>query len=210
MSDTLYVLAASYENVEDALSESEAIKVAYRHVGSSHALTWGRAAGAVAALTARGTTRLTAEPPAADIHDAEAHSCRHPTWMNGASGLWRQAIEGSIRLPRRRARRLRLDHRPGHSSVALEQHPPTTAQTIGAIVATALAVGLAETYSEFVGAEARGASASQPRGGPCIGGRGGGCDVRRGLFPRASSSPRQAVELDTAFTLAKWTGLALI
>jgi uncharacterized membrane protein len=36
MSDTLYVLAASYDDVEDALSEYEAIKVAYRHVGSSH------------------------------------------------------------------------------------------------------------------------------------------------------------------------------
>jgi uncharacterized membrane protein len=36
MSDTLYILAASYDDVEDALSEYEAIKVAYRHVGSSH------------------------------------------------------------------------------------------------------------------------------------------------------------------------------
>jgi uncharacterized membrane protein len=36
MSDTLYVLAASYDDVEDAQSEYEAIKVAYRHVGSSH------------------------------------------------------------------------------------------------------------------------------------------------------------------------------
>jgi uncharacterized membrane protein len=36
MSDTLYVLAASYDDVEDALSEFKAIEVAYRHVGSSH------------------------------------------------------------------------------------------------------------------------------------------------------------------------------
>jgi uncharacterized membrane protein len=36
MSDTLYVLAASYDDVEDAVSEYEAIRVAYRHVGSSH------------------------------------------------------------------------------------------------------------------------------------------------------------------------------
>jgi uncharacterized membrane protein len=35
MSDTLYVLAASYDDVEDALAEYEAIKVAYAHVGSS-------------------------------------------------------------------------------------------------------------------------------------------------------------------------------
>jgi uncharacterized membrane protein len=36
MSDMLYVLAASYDRVEDALAEFEAIKAAYRHVGSSH------------------------------------------------------------------------------------------------------------------------------------------------------------------------------
>jgi uncharacterized membrane protein len=36
MSDTLYVLAASYDRVEDALSDYETIEVAYRHVGTSH------------------------------------------------------------------------------------------------------------------------------------------------------------------------------
>jgi hypothetical protein len=36
MSDTLYVLAAAYDDVEDALAECEAIKVAHRHVGSTH------------------------------------------------------------------------------------------------------------------------------------------------------------------------------
>ena len=36
MSDVLYVLAASYDDVADALAEYEAIKVAYRHVGSSN------------------------------------------------------------------------------------------------------------------------------------------------------------------------------
>jgi uncharacterized membrane protein len=36
MSDTLYVLAASYDRVEDALAEYETIEVAYRHVGSTH------------------------------------------------------------------------------------------------------------------------------------------------------------------------------
>lgn len=81
MSDTLYVLAAAYDDVEDALAEYEAIKVAHDHVGSTHdfdanviaksgdgsveivrrhdagkrhgtetGLTWGLAAGAVAAL----------------------------------------------------------------------------------------------------------------------------------------------------------------
>ena len=81
MSDTLYVLAAAYDHVEDALAEYEAINVAHKHVGSTHdfdadviakgangsveivrrhdagkshgaetGLTWGLAAGAVAAL----------------------------------------------------------------------------------------------------------------------------------------------------------------
>ena len=36
MSDTLYVLAASYDDVVDALAAYESIKAAYRHVGSSH------------------------------------------------------------------------------------------------------------------------------------------------------------------------------
>jgi uncharacterized membrane protein len=35
MSEMRYVLAASYENVEDALAAYESIEVAYRHVGSS-------------------------------------------------------------------------------------------------------------------------------------------------------------------------------
>jgi hypothetical protein len=95
--------------------------------------------------------------------------------------------------------------------VALEQHPPTTGQTVGAIVATALAVGLAEMYSEFVGAEAR-----ERR-------RIGRAEVRvlaadalavtfGAGFPAVFFvlAAVGALELDTAFTLAKWTGLALI
>src|SRR5436190_1382075 len=39
--------------------------------------------------------------------------------------------------------------------VALEAHPPTTAGAIAAIAGTAIAVGLAEAYSEVVGGEAR-------------------------------------------------------
>jgi uncharacterized membrane protein len=34
--ETLYVLAASYDSVDDALAEYEAIEVAWRHVSSSH------------------------------------------------------------------------------------------------------------------------------------------------------------------------------
>jgi len=35
MSDKLYVLAASYDHVEDALAEYQAIEAAYRHVGTT-------------------------------------------------------------------------------------------------------------------------------------------------------------------------------
>jgi hypothetical protein len=36
MRDTLYVLAASYDDVDDALRDYQAIEVAWRHVSSSH------------------------------------------------------------------------------------------------------------------------------------------------------------------------------
>jgi hypothetical protein len=39
--------------------------------------------------------------------------------------------------------------------VALEAHPPGAGQTVAALAGTALAVGLAELYSEVVGEEAR-------------------------------------------------------
>jgi hypothetical protein len=95
--------------------------------------------------------------------------------------------------------------------VALEQHPPTVGQTVGAVVATALAVGLAEMYSEFVGAEARerrhigraevrvlaadAVAVTFGAGFPAV------------FFVLAAVG---VLELDAAFTLAKWTGLALI
>jgi hypothetical protein len=95
--------------------------------------------------------------------------------------------------------------------VALEQHPPTIGQTVGAIVATALAVGFAEMYSEFVGAEARerrfltrsevrvlaadAVAVTFGAGFPVV------------FFILAGAG---VFALDTAFTLAKWTGLGLI
>ena len=36
MSETLYVLAAAYDDMDDALADYEAVKVAYRHVATSH------------------------------------------------------------------------------------------------------------------------------------------------------------------------------
>jgi hypothetical protein len=95
--------------------------------------------------------------------------------------------------------------------VALEQHPPTVGQTVGAIVATALAVGLAEMYSEFVGAEARerrrlGRSEVHVLAADAVAVTfGAGFPVLFFILAAAD-----VIALDTAFTLAKWTGLALI
>jgi uncharacterized membrane protein len=36
MSETLYVLAAAYDDMDEALADYEAVKVAYRHVATSH------------------------------------------------------------------------------------------------------------------------------------------------------------------------------
>jgi hypothetical protein len=95
--------------------------------------------------------------------------------------------------------------------VALGQHPPTAGQTIGALVGTALAVGLAEVYSEFVGAEARerrplrhselrelardALAVVVGAGFPAV------------FFILAAAG---AMDMRTAFTAAKWTGLGLI
>jgi hypothetical protein len=95
--------------------------------------------------------------------------------------------------------------------VALENHPPTAGQTVGAVLGTALAVGLADIYSGLVGAEARtrrpvhladaGAAAKDASavmfgaGFPAV------------FFILAAAG---AMELSLAYTLSKWTGFGLI
>ena len=95
--------------------------------------------------------------------------------------------------------------------VALDAHPPTAGQAVGAIVGTAVAVGLAELYSDVVGAEARNrraldgaqlrasaedvAAVTLGAGFPAI------------FFVLAAAG---ALDLDTAFALAKWSGLGLL
>jgi hypothetical protein len=95
--------------------------------------------------------------------------------------------------------------------VALGQHPPSAAQAVGGIIATAVAVALAEVYSEYVGEEAR-----ERR-------RPGRKEVRV-FFEDAAAvafgagfpavffvlSAVGLIEVDLAFKLAKWTGLGLI
>ena len=95
--------------------------------------------------------------------------------------------------------------------VALGQHPPTTAQTIGAVVGSALAVGLAEMYSEFVGAEARERRPLQRAELRELARDSVGVTLGAGFpvvfFILAAAG---AIELGTAFTVAKWSGLGVI
>ena len=95
--------------------------------------------------------------------------------------------------------------------VALEVHPPPMRVVIAALLATAVAVGLAELYSEIVGTETRTRRRVERQ------------QVREYLddmvavafgiafpaifFVLASAG---AFEPETAFTLAKWSGLGLI
>lgn len=95
--------------------------------------------------------------------------------------------------------------------VALQGHPPTAGAMIGWLVGTAVAVGLAELYSEVVGTETR----ERHR-------------ITRRQLVRMLDEPAAVgfgiafpaifylavvfdlIALETAFTLAKWTGLGLI
>jgi hypothetical protein len=95
--------------------------------------------------------------------------------------------------------------------VALEHQPPSAGVVIATLLGTAVAVGLAELYSEIVGAEIRiRHRIDRARL------RGIGVDVAAvafgvsfpALFFLLSIAGAMAVE--TAFTLAKWTGLGLI
>ena len=95
--------------------------------------------------------------------------------------------------------------------VALEQHPPAAGAIVATLLGTALAVALAETYSEVLGAEVRtrrsisraqltailheAAAVAFGVGFPAV------------FFLLAALG---AIELDGAFTLARWTGLLLI
>jgi VIT1/CCC1 family predicted Fe2+/Mn2+ transporter len=95
--------------------------------------------------------------------------------------------------------------------VALQFHPPTAGQAAAAIVGTALAIGLAEVYSDLIAGEARthrpirrtelrhpieaAAAVFFGAGFPAI------------FFVLASAG---AIDVHLAFTLSKWTGLGLI
>ena len=95
--------------------------------------------------------------------------------------------------------------------LALEQHPPSAGVVIGSLLATAVAVALAELYSEIVGTSARlrhRIEAHRVR------------HVATDAFAVAIGvafpvvffglAAVGAIKLDTAFGLAKWSGLGLI
>ncbi len=95
--------------------------------------------------------------------------------------------------------------------VVLQGHPPAVGVIIASLISTAVAVGLAELYSEVVGTEtrtrhriARGELAHIVEDVVAVA---IGVAFPALFFILAAAG---AMELDTAFTIAKWTGLALI
>jgi hypothetical protein len=95
--------------------------------------------------------------------------------------------------------------------VALETHPPAPVAVIASLLGTAIAVALAELYSELVGFETmrhRKAEATELRGlSADIAAVGLGISFPAVFFLLAATG---TLELATAFTVAKWTGLGLI
>jgi hypothetical protein len=95
--------------------------------------------------------------------------------------------------------------------VVLEQHPPSPTVAAGSLIATAIAVGLADLYSDVVGTETRTrhhvsrshlAEITSDATAVAF-----GISFPAVFFVLAGLG---AMEVDTAFTLAKWSGLGLI
>ena len=95
--------------------------------------------------------------------------------------------------------------------LTLELHPPSDLRVVGSLLATAVAVALAEVYSELVGGRAREAMGGthaewQEVVEDAVG-------VALGIaFPSLFFVAAAAglLDQDTAFTVAKWSGLGLI
>ena len=95
--------------------------------------------------------------------------------------------------------------------VALEHQPPRPGVVVATLLGTALAVALAELYSEVVGAEIRfRRRIDHPRLreiGRDVAAVAFGISFPGVFFVLAAAG---AMEVETAFELAKWTGLALV
>jgi|SRR4051812_37037270 hypothetical protein len=95
--------------------------------------------------------------------------------------------------------------------VALQAHPPASGTIAALLVSTAIAVGLAELYSEYVGTETR----TRERVGreqladmfDEVGAVALGVAFPAIFFALAALG---LIERDTAFDVAKWSGLGLI
>jgi hypothetical protein len=95
--------------------------------------------------------------------------------------------------------------------VALEQHPPSAGFVTGSLLGTAVAVALADVYSEIVGTETR--TRRRVRSPELRHAAAEALAVGFGIsFPAVFFvlAVFDAIETDTAFTLAKWSGAALI
>jgi uncharacterized membrane protein required for colicin V production len=95
--------------------------------------------------------------------------------------------------------------------VALQGHPPGVGQTIAAILGTAVAVALAELYSEVVAHEAITHTPTHLNRVRQLAGEAGAVFVGV-AFPAIFFllAAIGVIERDTAYTLAKWTGVGLI
>jgi VIT1/CCC1 family predicted Fe2+/Mn2+ transporter len=95
--------------------------------------------------------------------------------------------------------------------IVVEAHPPRTVVVIGWLLGTAVAVALAELYSEIIGVETRERHrVTRPQVVEMLDDAGA---VAFGVaFPIVFFvlALLGVLELGTAFTIAKWTGLALI
>jgi VIT1/CCC1 family predicted Fe2+/Mn2+ transporter len=95
--------------------------------------------------------------------------------------------------------------------VALQKHPPSAGTMIASLMGTAVAVGLAELYAEIVGIEtSERHRVRRDQVGELID---DSLAVAFGVaFPAVFFvlAAAGAMEVGTAFTLAKWTGLGLI
>jgi hypothetical protein len=95
--------------------------------------------------------------------------------------------------------------------LVVQEHPPAAGVVAGSLIATGVAVGLAELYSDIVGTETRTRHrVSRERLGEI------GDDAVAVFFGISFPSvffflaAAGAMELDTAFAWAKWSGLGLI
>jgi hypothetical protein len=95
--------------------------------------------------------------------------------------------------------------------VALEEHPPSAGVMVATILGTAVAVALAEVYSDVIGTETR--TRARVRGAGFRSIVDEAVAVAFGIgFPAVFFilAAAGAMEVKTAFTVAKWTGLGLI